>query len=124
MNNINIGNQAIISIRPQTVIIADKKELYKCYMPFISGGGLFIPFNEEVTPNKIFPDQKVFIVFSMLDNKQKIPIQGKVIWINKYGINKGYGIAFGDSLPMKALKDNIENNITEMLAKKEPNYTL
>ena len=78
------------SIKPQTVIITDKRELYRRYMPFIAGGGLFIPFNEDITPNKINPGQKVFIVFSMLESKQKSPIQGKVIWVNKTGINKGY----------------------------------
>ncbi|NCP98118.1 hypothetical protein GW796_07335 [archaeon] len=113
-----------ISIRPQTVIINDKKDLYRSYMPFISGGALFIHFNEEVTANKISPGQKIFIVFSMLDSKQKIPIQGKVVWINKFGITKGYGVALGDSPPMRALKENIENNITELMAKKESTYTI
>ncbi len=112
------------SMRPQTVVILDKKELYRCYMPFITGGGIFIPFNDEVTPQKIAPGQKMFIVFSMLENKQKIPIQGKVVWINKSGLTKGFGVAFGDSAPMKALKENIENNITELMAKREPTYTL
>ena len=112
------------SLRPQTVVINDKRELYRCYMPFIVGGGLFIPFNEEITPNKITPGQKIFIVFSMLENKQKTPIQGKVVWVNKTGLTKGYGVAFGDSAPMKALKENIENHITDLMAKKEATYTL
>lgn len=112
------------SIRPQTVVINDKKELYKCYISFIKGGGLFIPFNEDVSPTKIFPGQKVFVVFSMLENKQKTPINGKVVWINRFGSNRGYGIALGDNLPMKALKDNIENHIADLIAKKEPTYTL
>lgn len=111
------------SIRPQTVIINDKRELYRCYMPYIAGGALFIPFNEEVTPNKITPGQKMFILLSILESKQKIPIQGKVVWISKTGINRGYGVSFGDSVPMRALKENIENNITELLAKREPTYT-
>jgi type IV pilus assembly protein PilZ len=111
------------SIRPQTIVISDKKELYKAYMPFILGGAIFIQFNEEITPNKIQPGQKIFIVFSMLDNKQKIPIQGKVVWVNKSGLAKGYGVALGDSAPMRALKENIENNITELMAKKEQTYT-
>lgn len=111
-------------MRPQTVVINDKKELYRCYMPFIAGGGIFIPFNEDVTPNKVIPGQKMLILFSMLESKQKIPIQGKVVWINKTGITKGYGVAFGDSAPMRALKENIESNITDLMAKKEATYTL
>lgn len=114
----------VAPLRPQTVVITDKKELYRCYMPFIVGGGLFIHFNEEVTPNKVQPGQKMFIVFSMLESKQKTPIQGKVVWICKSGPTKGYGIALGDSAPMRALKENIENQITDLMAKKEPTYTL
>lgn len=65
----------------------------------------------------------MFIVFSMLDSKQKVPIQGKVIWVCKQGINlKGYGVAFGDSAPMRALKENIENQITDLMAKKEGSH--
>lgn len=111
-------------IRPQTVVVNDKRELYRCYMPFIKGGGIFIPFNDEVNSSKITPGQKVFIVFSMLENKMKIPIHGKVVWINRGGLNKGYGVAFGDTVPMKTLKENIENNIADLMAKKEPTYTL
>lgn len=46
----NLNNN--ISLRPQTLIINDKKELYKSYMPFIQNGGLFLPFNDEITPEK------------------------------------------------------------------------
>lgn len=111
------------SIRPQTVVITDKRELYRCYMPFIAGGALFIPFNEDVTPNKISSGQKMFILLTVLDGK-KVPIQGKVCWINKSGLNKGYGVSFGDSAPMKALKEHIESNITDLMAKRDPTYTL
>ncbi len=111
------------TLRPQTIVITDKKELYRCYMPFIKGGGLFVPFSEDVNASKISPGQKVFIVFSMLDNKNKIPINGKVVWINRVGNIKGYGVAFGESSAMKALKDAIEANIADLMAKKEISYT-
>lgn len=112
------------AMRPQTVIINDKRELYRCYMPFIKGGGLFIPFNDEMTAARIVPGQRVFILFSMLESKQKIPINGKVVWINKGGASKGYGVALGETPPMRTLRDNIEANIVELVAKKEPTYTL
>lgn len=116
--------EATNTLRPQTITITDKKELYKSYMPFIQGGGLFVPFNEDITPNKIQPGQKILLIFSMLDNKQRIAIQGKVVWISKNGMNKGYGVALGDAPQMKALKESIEANIVEFMAKKEPTYTI
>lgn len=111
-------------VKPQTVNITDKKELYRCYMPFIKGGGLFIPFNDEVGPNQIFPGQTIFVVFSMLDIKGKTPFSGKVIWINRGGMQKGYGIALGNNPAIKALKDSIELSISDLMQKKDATYTI
>lgn len=110
-------------IKPQTVIIADKKELYKCYMPFISGGGLFFTFNEE-TVNKVQPGDKVLILFSMLEDKRKTPISGTVIWVNKSGLHRGYGVSFANNASHKSLKESIEAQIVELGIRKEPTYTL
>lgn len=110
-------------LKPQMIAINDKKELYRCYMPFIKGGALFIPFNDDVTPAKVQPGQKMFLILSLMD-KQKIPVNGKVVWINRSGMLKGYGVAFGESNAMKALKETIENQIAELTIKKEQNYTL
>lgn len=116
-----------VQYRPQTVVINDKKELYRCYMPFVKGGGLFIPFNEEITPNKIAPGQKILVVLTILENKDKTPISGKVVWISRGGVHKGFGISFGEGAnnsAMKSLKDHIEASISEFTLKKEPTYTL
>lgn len=118
------NSNSMPTIPPQTVIINERRELYKCYMPFIKGGGLYIPFNEQLTADKVFLTQRIFILFSMLDEKRKIAINGKVVWINKNGVNKGYGISLGDAAPMKALRQTIEANILEFVAKKEPTYTI
>ena len=115
--------EASATLRPQTITINDKKELYRSYMPFIQGGALFIQFNDDITPDKIQPGQKILLIFSMLDNKQRIAIQGKVVWISKHGMNKGYGVALGDSPQMKSLKESIESNIADLMAKKEPTST-
>lgn len=113
-----------MTMKPQTVIINERRELYRCYMPFIKGGGLFIPFNEEINASKVQPGQKVFIVLSILDSKQKIPIHGKIVWISRGGPMKGYGVALGESPVMKSLKETIETHIAEIAAKKENTYTL
>ena len=119
-----MSEAAQIRIKPQSITITDKKELYRCYMPFIKNGGLFIPFNDEVGPNQVFPGQNILIIFSMLENRAKTPINGKVVWISKGGPQKGYGVTLGDSPPMKALKENIEINIADMVRKKDATYTI
>lgn len=111
-------------IRPQSINIPEKKELYRCYMPFIKHGGLFIPFNEEVGPNQISPGQNIFIVLTILDQRNKIPIHGKVVWISKGGMQKGYGVSLGNTPAMKALKESIETAIMDFTTKKEATYTI
>lgn len=115
--------QPSVILKPQMLSITSKAELYRCYMSFIKGGALFIPFNDDITPAKINPGQKMFIILNLMDSKQKIPINGKVVWINRSGMVKGYGVSFGESNAMKALKEAIENQIADLMLKKEHNYT-
>ena len=112
-------------VKPQTITISDKRELYKCYMPFIKGGGLFIPFTNEVGPAQIYPGQTIFVMVSILDGKMKTPAQGKVVWISKGGMQKGYGISFIATAQTKALKEAIELNILDLAQRKDiSTYTL
>lgn len=108
----------------QNVNILDKRELYRSYMPFIKTGGLYIPFNNDIAPHKISLGQNIFIILTLLDSPKKHPIPGKVVWIQRAGLNKGFGFAFGDTTPSKLLKEQIENLILELSLKKEPTYTL
>lgn len=110
-------------IPPQSVLLTDRKELYKCFMPSIKTGGLFVLTNNENILNKIQPKQRIFILLTYGDQKQKTPINGTVVWINKDGINKGYGVSLGDSQLMKSLKESIQNQIAEYTIKKESTYT-
>lgn len=112
------------TIKPQTITIDDPKELYRCFMPFIKGGGLFIPFNQDVTPEKISPGQKIFVIFTFLKNNKKTPIPGIVIWIQPTGKLMGYGIQFPDNPAMKSLVDNIKEVTNEFALKREPTYTM
>ncbi|MEC7121226.1 MAG: PilZ domain-containing protein [Pseudomonadota bacterium] len=52
-------------------------ELYTSYMPFVMGGGLFIP------TNRTFPlGEEVFVVVTLPESSEKIPLTGKVVWVN------------------------------------------
>lgn len=57
--------------------IPDKETLYACYMPFVSGGGLFVPSNQAVRLG-----EEVFVLATLPDHPQKVPLTGKVIWIS------------------------------------------
>lgn len=59
-----------------SLTIKDKAVLYAAYMPFIDNGGLFIPTSKQYTMG-----DEVFMLLSLMDEAEKIPVAGKVIWI-------------------------------------------
>lgn len=58
------------------VNVPDKTILQATYMAFVQGGGLFVPSKHAVKMG-----QEVFVLATLPDNPQKIPLTGKVIWI-------------------------------------------
>jgi len=84
---------------PQNKILAlaikDKNSLYMSYMPFIKGGGLFIP-----TPRAYQLGDEVFMLITLLEEPDRIPVPGKVVWISPRGTQggraAGIGIQFGE----------------------------
>ncbi len=76
--------------------INDTVELNLSYMPFISGGGIFVP-----TP-QIFPlGTKVFIQLSLPGHKDSLKIEGKIVWLTPpnalYQVLSGVGVQFTGS---------------------------
>lgn len=57
--------------------IKDKIALYNSYMPFVKGGGLFLPTNRQCKLG-----EEVFVLLTLMDDPERIPLTGKVIWIN------------------------------------------
>ena len=53
------------------VNIPDKATLQASYMPFVQGGGLFVPTKQAVKMG-----QEVFILATLPDQSQKIPLTG------------------------------------------------
>ncbi|MGE8541311.1 MAG: PilZ domain-containing protein, partial [Acinetobacter sp.] len=70
--------------------IPDQETLYASYMPYVVGGGLFVPSKQAVKMG-----EEVFILATLPDQSQKVPLTGKVIWISQKqnGIKpQGFGI--------------------------------
>lgn len=76
-----------------TLTIKDKSALYVSYMPFIKNGGLFIPTNKTYQIG-----DEVFILLNLMDQAERLPVAGKVIWVTPPGAqNKrtaGIGVQF------------------------------
>jgi len=76
-----------------SLTIKDKAVLYAAYMPFIQGGGLFIPTGKQYELG-----EEVFMLLKLMDEPEKIPVAGKVVWLTPKGAqgNKvaGIGVQF------------------------------
>ena len=78
-----------------SLTIKDKNALYAAYMPFVKGGGIFVP---SARPYKL--GEEVFMLLTLMDSKEKIPVAGHVIWITPPGAQgsrtSGIGIQFSE----------------------------
>jgi type IV pilus assembly protein PilZ len=78
------GSQGILSLT-----IKNHKALYAAYMKFIENGGLFIPTNKEYKLG-----DEVFMLLTLMDESERIPVAGKIVWITPQGAegNRAAGI--------------------------------
>ncbi len=96
-----------------SLTIQNRTSLHATYMPFLKGGGLFVPTDDDYC----FGDE-VIVITSIVYLDKKIAIPGKVVWIApKSGSNSaGVGISFFGPTQLK-IKLAIESILGE-LAKK------
>ncbi|MEK6747646.1 MAG: PilZ domain-containing protein [Pseudomonadota bacterium] len=73
--------------------ITDKAALHTVYMPFVRGGGFFVP-----TPRPFQMGDEVFVLVSLWDDAQPTPVLGNVVWITPMGVQgkraAGIGVRF------------------------------
>jgi len=69
------GSQGILSLN-----IKDKSALYAAYMPYVKNGGLFIPTNKQYSLG-----DEVFMLLSLMDEKDRLPVAGQIIWVTPQG---------------------------------------
>lgn len=104
-----------------TLTIKDKAVLYSTYMPFIKGGGLFVPTNRSYQMG-----DEVFLLLKLLDDPEKIPVAGKVVWITPPSAqgNKtaGIGVQFSADNPMA--RDKIETQLAGALKSDRATHTM
>lgn len=84
------ARQGILSLS-----IKEKNALFTAYMPFVENGGLFIP-----TKRSYQMGQEVFMLLNLMDEPERLPIAGEVIWITPIGAEgyrtAGIGVQFSD----------------------------
>jgi type IV pilus assembly protein PilZ len=103
--------------------IREKAALSAAYMPFLKGGGIFIPTNRQYQLG-----EEVFMLLSLMDDPQRIAVQGKVVWITPEGVQgnrtQGIGVQFTNDETGAAARAQIEKILGEMLASQRPTHTM
>ena len=102
--------------------IKDKNALYAAYMQFIKNGGLFIP-----TTKRYQLGDEVFLLLTLMDEPERIPVAGKVVWITPAGSegNKaaGIGVQFNEQ-DGGATRNKIESYLAGALQSERPTHTM
>jgi type IV pilus assembly protein PilZ len=105
-----------------SLTIKDKNALYAAYMPYVKGGGIFVPSNR---PYKL--GDEVFMLLTLMDSKEKIPVAGHVVWVTPAGAQgsrtAGIGIQFSEK-DSGVARTKIENILAGALNSDRPTHTM
>ncbi len=97
-------------------------ELHQSYMPFIANGGLFVKTTKSY---KVGDD--VFMILT-LDQDERMPITGKVIWLtpkgSQGGRTQGIGVQFSDDSDMEVIKTKIQSILAPYSGQEIPTLTM
>ena len=104
-----------------SLTIKDRTVLHAAYMPFLRNGGLFIPTNKRFALG-----EEVFVLLALMDEAEKIPINGTVVWVTPKGAQgnrqAGIGVQFSEADFAAATK--IEEHLGTGLVSDRPTHTM
>jgi type IV pilus assembly protein PilZ len=105
-----------------SLTIKDKNALYAAYMQFVKNGGLFIPTSKQYQLG-----DEVFMLLTLMEEAERLPVAGKVIWITPVGAEgnraAGIGVQFSDQ-DGGAARNKIEGHLAGALKSDRPTHTL
>ncbi len=103
-----------------SVSLKDPMSVFNAYMPYVTGGGLFIE-----TQKNIQLGDEVFILLQLLEQSEPTPVSAKVIWVTPKGstsFKPGIGIQLGEE--NRELMNMIETQIAGLLNSSNPTLTM
>ncbi len=103
--------------------IKERTALYAAYLPFVKRGGLFIPTNRPYQMG-----DQVYMLLTLMDDPNKLPISGKVVWITPAGAQgnrqQGIGVQFEDNEGSNAVRGKIEGILGNAMKSTRHTHTL
>ena len=118
MGNGGMPRQGILSLA-----IKDKTALYQSYMPYVRNGGIFVPTGKAYSLG-----DEVFLLLTLMDDSDRIPVAGKVVWVTPTGAQgnrmAGIGVQFGEGSDGEVAKAKIENFLAGMINADRATHTM
>ncbi len=112
------ARQGILSLA-----VKDKAQLYAAYMPYLKHGGIFVP-----TPKRYFLGDEVFLLLTLPESSERLPVAGKVVWVTPTGAQgnrtAGVGVQFADTPEGETVKGRIETLLAGSLGADKPTNTM
>ena len=112
------GRQGILSLA-----VKDKAALYNAYMPFVKGGGIFVP-----TPKRYFLGDEVFLLLTLPESSDRLPVAGKVVWVTPPGAQgnrtAGIGVQLADGQEGETVRHKIETILAGLTGSDKPTHTM
>ncbi|WP_115047962.1 PilZ domain-containing protein [Xanthomonas arboricola] len=112
------ARQGILSLA-----LKDKPALYSAYMPFVKGGGIFVP-----TPKRYMLGDEVFLLLTLPDSSERLPVAGKVVWTTPAGAQgnraAGIGVQFPDGQEGESVRNKIETLLAGLTTSDKPTHTM
>jgi type IV pilus assembly protein PilZ len=97
--------------------------LYSAYMPFVKNGGIFVP-----TPKRYFLGDEVFLLLTLPDSSERLPVAGKVIWVTPAGAQgnrtAGIGVQLADGAEGEGVRHKIETMLAGLTSSDKPTHTM
>lgn len=113
-----MAQQGILSLA-----IKDRQALYRSYMPFVQGGGLFVP-----STKKFELGDEVFLLLTVMEFEERLPIPGKVVWITPQGAagnrKAGIGVQFAETPDGAHARTVIESHLATMIKSNLGTHTM
>lgn len=102
--------------------VKDKAQLHGAWMPFVKGGGIFVPSTKRFSLG-----DEVFLLLTLPESTDKYPLPGKVVWVTPVGAQgnhpAGVGVQFTEGGDAEAARSKIEALLAGMNTEK-PTQTM
>jgi len=105
-----------------SLAIKEKAALFAAYMPYLKGGGLFIPTNKHF---KI--GEEVFMLLSLIEDPMKLKVVGEVVWVTpatQGNKPQGIGVQFSEKDGGSEARHKIETLLGNAMKSPRPTHTM